>query len=191
MMRKSPGPARRNMRKATEMRNTAVCLFAGVVGMTVPLIAQSGGGDTLAALLSEVHQLRIAMERAATTTPQIQLLGTRLAVQNERLARADQDHENVRQELETISSTIAQMGAQVQELERLAAQEANPEQQRRMESEQGAAKRQITELTAREQRLRARESDLAAALSAEQNQWADLNRRLDDAERVLSARDPR
>src|SRR5215217_6224104 len=84
----------------TDMRNTAVWLCAVVVGLTVPLIAQSGSGVALAVLLSEVHQLRIAMERAATTTPQIQLLGTRLAVQNERLARADQDHENVRQELE-------------------------------------------------------------------------------------------
>jgi hypothetical protein len=173
------------------MRNTAVWLFACIAALTVPLIAQSGSGDTLAALLSEVHQLRIAMERAATTTPQIQLLGTRLAVQNERLARADQDHENVRQELEGLSATIAQMSAQAQELERLGGQEANPEQQRRMESEQGAAKRQIAEMTIREQRLRARESDLAAALAAEQNQWADLNRRLDEAERSLGARDPR
>jgi hypothetical protein len=49
----------------------------------------------------------------------------------------------------------------------------------------------LADLTTREQRLRVREAELAAAAAAEQNQWSDLNRRLDDLERSLSVREAR
>ena len=173
------------------MKSKAVWLLAGIVALTVPVFAQSSATDALAALLVEVRQLRIAMERAATTTPQVQLLGARLTVQNERLARAERDHDATKRELEDVSAALAQMTAQMEDLENRAAQEPNPERQRSLAMEQGAVKFQRADLTARELRLRARESELATRFGSEELQWIELNRRLDEIERAINGRTPR
>ena len=90
------------------MERKALWLFGGILALAVPAFAQTAGGDTIAALLVEVRQLRIAMERAATTTPQVQLLGARLSVQNERLARVERDHDNAKRELDDLAAALAQ-----------------------------------------------------------------------------------
>jgi predicted nucleic acid-binding Zn-ribbon protein len=173
------------------MERKAAWLFAGILALAVPAFAQSGATDTLSALLVEVRQLRIAMERAATTTPQIQLLGTRLSIQNDRLARAERDHGAVRQELEAVSASLGQLVARIDDLDNASARETNPERQRGFAQEQSDAKTQVAELTAREQRLRVRESELAATVGSEQLQWTELNRRLDAIEQGIDARAPR
>ena len=173
------------------MERKAVWLLAGFIALTVPALAQTGATDTLSALLVEVRQLRIAMERAATTTPQVQLLGTRLSVQSERLARAERDHDGTKRELEDVSAALGQMARRMEEIDNAAAQETNPERQRGLAMEQADIKAQSTELTARQLRLRARWSELATALGSEQLLWTDLNRRLDEVERAINARAPR
>jgi chromosome segregation ATPase len=173
------------------MKKRIAWVVAGIAVFSVALLAQSAPTDTLSALLLEVRQLRIAMERAATTTPQIQLLGARLGVQSERLAGAARDHDGARRELEEVSGALAQMAVRIPEVESSLAQEQDQNRQRAMAQELPALKEQMTELTAREQRLRLRESELATALSAEENQWADLNRRVDEVERSLTVRETR
>jgi chromosome segregation ATPase len=173
------------------MERKAVWLLVGIVALSVPALAQSGATDALSALLVEVRQLRIAMERAATTTPQVQLLGARLSVQNERLARAERDHDSTKRELEEVSAALAQMERQIEEIENAAAQEANPERQRGLSMDARAMKSQRTEMSARELRLRARESELATRFGSEELQWIELNRRLDEIERTISSRTPR
>ena len=173
------------------MERKALWLVGGILALAVPAFAQTAAGDTIAALLVEVRQLRIAMERAATTTPQVQLLGARLSVQNERLARVERDHDNAKRELDDLSAALAQTAVQADTLDNRVATETNPERQRQMVQEQADAKSQVAELTAREQRLRARESELAGARAAEQQLWTELNRRLDEVERAINAPPPR
>jgi chromosome segregation ATPase len=173
------------------MERKALWLVGGILALAVPAFAQTAAGDTIAALLVEVRQLRIAMERAATTTPQVQLLGARLSVQNERLARVERDHDNAKRELDDLSAALAQTAVQADTLDNRVAVETNPERQRQMVQEQADAKSQVAELTAREQRLRARESELAGARAAEQQLWTELNRRLDEVERAINAPPPR
>ena len=173
------------------MKGKAVWLLIGILALTVPALAQTGATDALSALLVEVRQLRIAMERAATTTPQVQLLGARLSVQNERMARAERDHDSTKRELEELSAGLAQMAAQIEEIENAAALEANPERQRGLSMDARAMKSQRTEMSARELRLRARQSELATRFGAEELRWTELNRRLDEMERTITGRPPR
>jgi chromosome segregation ATPase len=169
------------------MERKALWLFGGILALAVPAFAQTAAGDTISALLVEVRQLRIAMERAATTTPQVQLLGARLSVQNERLARVERDHDNAKRELEDLSGALAQTAVQADNLDNRVAVETNPERQRQMVQEQADAKAQVAELRERELRLRARESELAGALATERQLWTELNRRLDEVERAINA----
>jgi len=52
-------------------RQTAIAAAIFITGCALPILAQSQTGDPLAALLNEVHQLRLTMERAATTAPEM------------------------------------------------------------------------------------------------------------------------
>jgi hypothetical protein len=163
-------------------------MIAAAILVVVPmaLYAQSGPPDVLSALLTEVRQLRIALEQAATTTPRIQLLASRLAVQNDRLARASRDLDQVRQQLNGLIAANNNSTARLQELEVRLAAETDPAVRRQLAAEQRAQKQAADEEGAMEQRLRVQESELANALVTEQGAWIELNRRLDEIERELA-----
>ena len=175
--------------------NKHIALAIGVAAAcTLPVLAQSGtmapGTDTVSALLVEVRALRVAMERAATATPQIQLLAARLSVGNERLARATREADAARQELERVVSETASLTSRALEMEEAVARETDPERQQMVKQELPMLKRQLEERAGQEMRLRARESELANLAAAEHTQWVELNRRVDQLEQELAARRP-
>jgi len=166
------------------MKKLAACLVALLALCAIPLLAQSAGNDTLAALLAEVRLMRQALERNASA-PQVQLLGTRLTIQNERLLAAVKDHDTVRTQLQETLNAITQMTADVAATED-AAPDRNAALQHQIEQQRAALKTQLAALAVGEAQLRARETELAAAVAEEQNQWLLLNRRLDEMERSLA-----
>jgi hypothetical protein len=169
------------------MRRTIAACIAGVIAAcAVPLFAQSGTNDTLAALLSEVRLLRQALERSAAA-PQIQLLGTRLAVQNERVQSVTHDHEAAREALQAVTNQITELTTRLQALsEDTDRTTANAVKQRQLEEMIAGTKAEIATLGVRETQLRTRESELASAVASEQNEWLLLNRRLDEFEKTLA-----
>lgn len=175
------------------MNRHVALAIAVAAAFSLPVLAQSGapGTDTLSALLVEVRALRVAMERAATTTPQIQLLAARLSVENERLARLTRDADNARQELERVVSESAALTARSGQIEEILAREIDPARQRDIRQEQAAIKMQLDDHAGQELRLRARDMELSNLAAAEQTQWIELNRRVDQLERELAARQPK
>jgi hypothetical protein len=165
------------------MRKIAAGLLVFLGLCALPLLAQSTGNDTISALLVEVRLLRQALERSAAA-PQVQLLGTRLTVQNARVQSAMRDHEAARAALQQVTSAFASF---TRELE-TATQEhdrsfATPERQRQLAQSIAMLKQQIAAASEAEPQHRAREAELAAVVAQEQNQWLLLNRRLDEIER--------
>jgi hypothetical protein len=157
-----------------------------------PLFAQNAGtgSDILSALLMEVRALRVAVERAASATPQVQLFTARLAVQNERLTRATREADAVHQELDQAQRSAIASAAEGAELEEALRQEADPAKQQVLKQKQHMVKEQLDASIAAEARLRARDAEFANALALEQAQWAELNRRFEELERQLAARSP-
>ena len=163
-------------------------IAAGVIGLlalcAVPLLAQSAANDTLGALLVEVRLLRQALERSAAA-PQVQLLGTRLTVQNARLQSVIQDHERARAALQDVVSGIASFTRELEATTQQHDVASDPVFKRRLADQMVSLKTQLADSSELETRRRARESELAAAVAEEQNQWLLLNRRLDEIERGL------
>lgn len=174
------------------MKTHLVLPIAIVAACAFPVVAQDGpgGADALSALLVEVRALRVAMERAASTTPQIQLLAARLTVQNDRVSRASHDADRAHQELERMQSEGAALASRAAQIEDFLTRESDPARVRDLKSEQSGIRAQLEERAAQEPRLRARDADLANQAAAEQDQWIELNRRFDDLERELAARRP-
>jgi hypothetical protein len=166
-------------------------VLAGIAALGLPLLAQTTPGDTLTRLLGEVHQLRLAMERAATMAPQVQLLTARLTVQNERLSHAVREHTSAQQQLDQVITATGEMTARLEALEGTVAIEIPAEERRQIVDLQRDLKQQIERQTAHEMRLRARETELANAVSVERNQWLELNSRMDAMERAVTGPHPR
>jgi hypothetical protein len=172
-------------------RQTAIAAAIFITGCALPILAQSQSGDPLAALLNEVHQLRLTMERAATTAPEVQLLGARLRVQNERVSTASRDVAAIREGIDARSSQQASVKAEEAKLQDALAIEVDPTRRREFVQQQARLKELAEHLSAEEQRLRAREAELSSYWAGEQTQWMELNRRLDELEREMASRRPK
>lgn len=174
------------------MKKQFVLPLAILTMCALPVVAQSGPGsaDTLSEILVEVRALRVAVEGAASTTPQIQLLAARLTVQNERVTRATRDAQAAHEQFEHSQGEIAALESQAAELEDKLAHEAEPARQAALKLQQRALKQQGEATAAASGRLQARDAELANELAAEQTQWAELNRRFDELERALASRRP-
>lgn len=144
--------------------------------------------DVLPALLTEVRGLRAAMERMASAGPRVQLALGRLQLQEQRvnngfrrlealrtgLAGAQREEEEARQRIATMEEALKTM--------------TEPAQVRDIEQELRAMKQlRLPGLTAEVQRLQVEESNVAQEIAAEQGRWTDINQRLEDLERALTA----
>ncbi len=149
--------------------------------------AQSDASPTLTALLQEVRQLRLAIERTATLAPRMQLLLQRVQLQDGKVSRLSRDLQDVRQTVSQVAADAARMREQLPSFEERARQEQNPMQRTEMESRLRAVKGSLEESAAREQQLRAREAELGSQLRTEQATLDEYQARLDKFEKALDS----
>jgi hypothetical protein len=144
--------------------------------------------DPIPALLTEVRQLRLAMERSATMTPRIQLLTSRMSLQDERVSRMSRQAEGLRDEVDRLAVQGRELAMRAKQLEEALAAETDPQRRSELEEVQRSVKAE-TELQAeRRQLTRAREAEAASALATEQARWTELSERLDELESLLEPR---
>ena len=147
--------------------------------------AQGNDDATLKALLSEVRQLRLTLEKSISLAPRMQLLIERAKLQDQKVTRISQQLDEVRKHI------AAETGRQTNAAERLAkaelelSSETNADRRKELEDLQAAMK--VEAGRGADQQLRAREGELASALQTEQAALDELNGKLDAIERQLEA----
>ena len=142
--------------------------------------------DVLTQLLAEVRQLRLALERSSSIAPRIQLLTSRLAIQEQRVARLGTELDGLRQRLPRMAEAQRQAGETLRELEANVSGQSDPQRRRQMQQEVVALKRHLDSQTQEEHLLRVREGDLLALHDQEQTRWQEISQRLDELERALA-----
>jgi hypothetical protein len=148
-------------------------------------VQASASTDLLAQLLGEVRALRIAMERASTTAPRIQLLTARLSIQESRVARLARDLDDARTNLLRMSEAKRRTAELYANLETAIGEEPDAPRRRQLEMELKALKTQIEMHDSEEQFLRNQESALMASYETEHARWLEISNRLDELERSL------
>ena len=160
-------------------------LFAAVAGSGA--FAQSTNPDTAAmqALLTEVRQLRLTLEKSLSLGPRMQLVLQRAQLQDQKVARISQQLDEVRKQI------AAETARQTAVAERLAkiAQDLSSETdlERRTHMEDMRAGLKMAAATGPDQQMRAHESEIAASLQTEQAILGELNDKLDAIERQFEA----
>jgi chromosome segregation ATPase len=143
-------------------------------------------GD-MKALVAEVRALRLAIERAAASTSQSQLLLGRVQLQENRLATLSRQYQEARTRSLDAQMAQADLESQLrQTTQRLDSPTLTaPDDRRALEGRVGDLKSEVARQQARTTQLRGDETMAGEMLASEQQRWSDFNQRLETIERTL------
>lgn len=164
---------------------SAVLLFLAAF----PLFPQTNDAKTLDALLSEVRELRLAIERSTLLGTRTQLAVSHLQLDEAAAARVAQQLADLRSEGPASTGHVAQLTERVKHLEdsRTSAEWAAPQKHDELEALIKQTKLECDQAAAYEQQRAARESELANQLQAAQNAVADTRSRIAQMEQAVDA----
>jgi chromosome segregation ATPase len=158
---------------------------AGGLRAQPPTPAAAPQADTLAALLAEVRQLRLALERSALLGVRMQLAAQRLSLQEQRVQQLAAQASAAQAQAARAAAELVQIAQHVERLEEAATQETDAQQRKNLSNEHSALKARLEQQTLAEQELRRRESELLHALQPEKARLDELSGKLDEFEREV------
>ncbi len=147
--------------------------------------AQSSSEQTMQALLSEVHQLRLAIQRSNLNTYHAQITIERMKLQQQRVDRLTAQLGEARNQVASTRKALSETSRALKGAEMGLAHDANAAERADRERSIRDYKAELEELTRKEQQEQASETQLSAQLQLEQIKLTDLNERLDTLQREL------
>jgi len=172
-----------------------ICLLApAVIGLTsltaskafTNSAAQAVQSDqTLQALLIEVHELRVALQRSNLNTYHAQITIERMKLQQQRVDRLQAQLGEARNRLAGARKTLSDISSSLKGAEMGIAGETTAAGRAERERYIQSLKVELEELTQKEQQEQGYETQLNAQLQLEQAKLNDLNERLDALQREL------
>jgi chromosome segregation ATPase len=174
-----------------------VCLFfMTILGFASYVKPQTGAGGparaaqaendlTMQALLNEVRQLRLAIQRSNLSAYKSQVTIERIRSQQQSVDRLADRLRETRNQLAGIKMPQADFQSELKRIESRLNQEADAERRKNLEEEQERLKTRLAMLAQEEARIRENESQLSAQLQIEQGRLTDLNDQLDVLQREL------
>jgi len=148
-------------------------------------LAQSTDNAALQALLSEVRQMRLTLEKSVSLAPRLQLLMQRAQMQDQKVARISQQLDELRKQISAETARQLNATQRLEKIEQEISSETDVEHRKQLEDMRAGLK--MVAGTGPEQQLRARESEIANSLQTEQAVLDELNGKLDAIERQLEA----
>jgi chromosome segregation ATPase len=140
-------------------------------------------------LLAEVRLLRQSIEMLTGTNARVQIVFGRLQLQEQRTESALKRLDAARLALNAMNTRVTDLASRLKYAENaLNDSRRKPDELQQLQEEFAHTRREIERLEVERARLIQDEQDAAAVLNQEQGRWADLNRQLDELERILSPR---
>ncbi|HZS10341.1 MAG TPA: hypothetical protein VFD58_36265 [Blastocatellia bacterium] len=147
---------------------------------------QGDGGQTTQALLNEVRELRLAIQRSSLNGYHAQVTLERLRLQQQRVDRLNERLEGVHSEMGELQRQKSHFLEESRRLETRLGQEPDPNKRRELDDMQQRFKAEAERrLPERESRARETESQMTAQLQMEQSRLNELNDRLDALQKEL------
>ena len=144
--------------------------------------------DVNAALIRELHDLRLAIEKLANATSRVQVLSARAGQQEQLISSLMTQLVTVNGKLGEASADIAFENAMQEQLKERIRTEADPAVRVALEQQQRASATELDRKRLMQSSVQAQADALRQQIIAEQSNLAEIQRRLDDLDR--SATDP-
>jgi hypothetical protein len=148
-------------------------------------VAQGENGPTMQALLNEVRQLRLAIQKSNLGAYHTQLIIERMRTQRQHVDRLTERLRDVRERIANGKIPQAEFQQELKRIEGRLSQEREAERRQDMEEQQDMFKTRLAALAKEETRLQEVETQLAAQLQIEQAKLAELDDQLDALRREL------
>lgn len=181
------------MPRVSHARRVLGLLAALLFALAQPAAAKSdrsndaaSGQDVMQALLQEVKQLRLALQKSVSFGPRVQLAFQRFSFQDQKVKTLSDQLTELRSQLSHIDDQATQDTEQLNILETLINQETDAGKKHAFSKELADRQRLIRERISSERDLRLREADLARMLDEERTRLDDLRRKLDELDRELT-----
>ena len=140
-------------------------------------------------LLAEVRMLRQSIEMLTGVNARVQIVFGRLQLQEQRVESAAKRLDVARLQASASMQRLTDATDHIKALEGAVNDtRRKPEEIDQMQRELRSARRELERIETERLRLTAEETDAAGVLNQEQGRWSDLNRQLDELERILSPR---
>jgi hypothetical protein len=147
--------------------------------------AQGENEQTMQALLNEVRQLRLAIQKSNLSAYHAQLIVERMRSQRQHVNRLSERLRDARERIANGKIPQAEFQQELKRIEGRLSQERDAERRQDMEEQQDMFKTRLAALAKEETRLQEVESQLAAQLQVEQAGLAELDDQLDALRRDL------
>ena len=141
--------------------------------------------QVLKALLEEMRQLRLALQRSNSLNHRLQITVERLRLQQGRLDSLTRSLENVRARMNDLKSARAQIEEQVKFAEELLARATEQDRRAEIEHNVKEMKARLASWSREEEQQRERDVALNLELQIEQNKLNELNGQLENMMRQL------
>jgi chromosome segregation ATPase len=160
-------------------------VFLTVLALSVGVVWAQGRSDgtdasgSLAALTTEVRQLRIAVQELARSQTQSQALGVYLSVQQNRLTQAAAQLDAARKDVEGSTLRLGELSSKAGELELALQRTVAPQEREAIEQMTGVTKREQSSAARQAQQAQTRYDELSQSVQLEESRWSDLVSRLE------------
>lgn len=148
---------------------------------------QDDDRQVLRALLDEMRQLRVALQRTQVVSQRIQVTLERTRIQQAHVDTLTRSLEGVRTRLTEIRSARPQIDEQIKEGEELLNRTTDPNRRGEIETQIKELKSRVVVLAREDDQTRDRESELNTQLQAAQARLSDLDMQLTNIVRELEA----
>lgn len=148
--------------------------------MTVCSAQEKGAPEaaTIQALLNEVRQLRLAIERSTLTVPRMQIALQRMQMQQQRVDQLSQRVHESKAKVTAAAEENSHLVSDLQQMETRLPQEQDPSMRKQLDERIRGVKQHLQSLGAREGQQRAHEVEAAGQLQREQAKLEELGRQL-------------
>jgi chromosome segregation ATPase len=169
----------------------AALTITTMIGVAFTASAQTTNSDapTIQALLAEVRQLRLALEKSALLGPRMQLTMQRLQLQEQKVARLSERLDEARKQTSSAAAQHMKVTEELNEAEQQISSETDAARRKELGATIAHLKKMASDTTA-QQSLGARESEIASSLQNERAALNELNDKLNGMERVLDVPQP-
>ncbi len=144
-----------------------------------PVTATDDHDQTLKQLLTEVRELRMALQRAAFSNTRFQMLIERLRIEQSHVDSLRRELENVRNQLSELKTVKPRVEQEIKDAETRLDQITDPSAHADFESRIKTMKDNLARVVPEEERLRNREAALDSEFQSSQAKLNELNNQLD------------
>ena len=148
--------------------------------------AQAPATDVNAALIRELHDLRLAIEKLAGATSRVQVLSARAGQQEQLISSLMTQLITLNSKLAEASADTAFSNAVLEQLKERIRTESDPAVRAALQQEEQVSARELDRKRLMQSSVQAQVDALRQQIIAEQSSLSDIQRRLDDLDRSLA-----